>query len=124
MADLYGAQVTVYVPGTASAGAEFTRVTLTFMEGARIGRSIEIPLGDPVTRPGDYKMGYVATLTENEPWPETRSPWQRLVRVRSCGAADSTRVVGAHHRRRHHPRERPAPHTASRGPGRRLDRSM
>ena len=64
--DLYGAQVTVYVPGFAPPGTEFTRVTMTFMTDALFGQSIEIPLAEPQTRPGDYKKGYVFTLTEAE----------------------------------------------------------
>ena len=68
--DLYGAQVTVYVPGFAPPGTEFTRVTMTFMTGARFGQSITIPLAEPRTRPGDYREGYVFTLTEAELGPE------------------------------------------------------
>jgi len=68
--DLYGAEVTVYVPGLAPPGSEFTRVVMTFMTGAQFGQSIEIPLAEPRIRPGDNKVGYVFTLTEAELGPE------------------------------------------------------
>lgn len=68
--DLYGAEVTVYIPGFAPPGTEFTRVSMTFMTGAQFGQSIEIPLAEPRKRPGDYKVGYVSILTEAELGPE------------------------------------------------------
>lgn len=68
--DLYGAEVTIYVPGVAPPGTEFTRVRMTFMTGAQFGKSIEIPLGEKGKRLGDYKERYVHILTEKELGPE------------------------------------------------------
>ena len=68
--DLYGAEVTVYIPGFAPPGTEFTRVSMTFMTDAQFGQSIEVPLDKPRKRPGDYKVGYVSILTEAELGPE------------------------------------------------------
>lgn len=68
--DLYDAEVTLYVPGFAPPGTKFTRFSMTFMTGAQFGQSIEVPLTEIRRRPGDYRVGYVVKLTEEELGPE------------------------------------------------------